>query len=71
MNIEKLLNIAADSSRMPGWNDSLSLMLNKESLSIKALDDEQLSKVAGGVTPEQLDIEVIKKKLQEVLNSSD
>ena len=58
MNIENLLDLAADSCKMPGWKDSLSLILDKETSAIKALDDDLLSQVAGGLVdpkPEKLD----------------
>lgn len=63
MNIEKMLRIAADSSDMPGWNDSLSHIVKKSELSMKALDDSELELVAGGVNTDQ---ELVEKLLSKI-----
>lgn len=67
MNIEKLLDLAADSCKMPGWKDSLSMILDKEASSIKALDDDLLSQVAGGSQVEP-DPEDLKKRLEGIFD---
>lgn len=62
MKIEKMLKLAAESSEMPGWNDSLSYIVKKSNLSMKALDDSELEQVAGGVnTDEELAKAIIGK----------
>ena len=45
---EKLLRICADTTKMPGWNDALSMMTEKDAAF--ALSDELLENVAGGRT---------------------
>ena len=47
-NAEKLLRLCADTMKMPGWNDALSLMTEKNAAF--ALSDELLENVAGGRT---------------------
>ena len=48
LKTEKLLKICADSMKMPGWNDALSMMTEKNAAF--ALSDELLENVAGGRT---------------------
>jgi len=43
---ERILRLCADTMKMPGWNDALSMMTDK--LSANALSDELLDNVAGG-----------------------
>ena len=45
---EKLLRLCADTMKMPGWNDALSMMTEKNAAF--ALSDELLENVAGGRT---------------------
>ena len=47
-NAEKLLRLCADTMKMPGWNDALSMMT--ENNAAFALSDELLENVAGGRT---------------------
>ena len=47
MNAEKLLRLCADTAKMPGWKDALSMMTDKNTA--YALSDELLENVAGGV----------------------
>ena len=47
-NAEKLLRLCADTMKMPGWNDALSMMTEKNAAF--ALSDELLENVAGGRT---------------------
>ena len=47
-NAEKLLRLCADTVKMPGWNDALSMMTDKNAAF--ALPDELLENVAGGRT---------------------
>ena len=51
---EKLLKICADSMKMPGWKDALSMMTEKTEDSCRGLilSDDELAQVAGGVTHE-------------------
>lgn len=44
---EKLLRICADTLKMPGWQDALSIMTDK--YSANELSDEFLDDVAGGI----------------------
>ena len=48
---EKLLHICADTLKMPGWNDALSMLTEQAERSVSAhlLDDDELANVAGGV----------------------
>lgn len=45
---EQLLKLAADSHRMPGWEDSLSYIVDKARGGMQVLSDEDLQNVAGG-----------------------
>lgn len=45
---ERILRLCADTMKMPGWNDALSVMTDK--LSANALSDDLLADVAGGST---------------------
>lgn len=45
---EKLLRLCADTMKMPGWSDALSMMTEKNAAF--ALSDELLENVAGGRT---------------------
>ena len=51
LKTEKLLKICADSMKMPGWKDALSMMTEQAERSVSAhlLDDDELAMVAGGV----------------------
>ena len=46
---EKLLRLCADTMKMPGWRDALSLLTEEQSR--VALSDELLADVAGGIVP--------------------
>ena len=48
---EKLLKICADSMKMPGWKDALSMMTEQAERFGNAhlLDDDELAMVAGGL----------------------
>ena len=50
MKAEKMLKIAADSWKMPGWNDTLSMVVDSAmpKTGLRALSDEDLQLVAGG-----------------------
>ena len=48
LKTEKLLRLCADTMKMPGWNDALSMMTEKNTGF--ALSDELLENVAGGTT---------------------
>ena len=52
MNAEKLLRMCADTMKMPGWNDALSRMTDKNA--VYALPDEFLENVAGGVVNSEI-----------------
>lgn len=45
---ERILRLCADTMKMPGWNDALSMMTDK--LSANELSDELLGDVAGGTS---------------------
>ena len=52
MKAEKMLKIAADSWKMPGWNDTLSMVVDSAmpKTGLRALSDEDLQLVAEGGT---------------------
>ena len=60
MKAEKMLGFVADSAKMPGWNDSLSFIVNStvSKSKITQLSDEDLGMVSAGV---DLSEEMIKK----------
>ena len=60
MKAEKMLDFVADSAKMPGWNDSLSFIVNStvSKSKITQLSDEDLGMVSAGV---DLSEEMIKK----------
>ena len=47
-NAERLLRICADTLRMPGWRDALSIITDR--YSANELSDDLLDDVAGGIT---------------------
>lgn len=50
MNVEKLLNIAADSQKMGDWGDGLTFMVNSaKGSAMQSLSDDELMQVAGGI----------------------
>lgn len=62
---EKLLGIAAESSEMKGWSDSLSYMVSsvEKKYQSRCLSDEELGMVAGGVNTDELLVEKLKNKI--------
>ena len=52
VSIKSLLHLAADSSKLPGFDDSLSALLTEESLKQQSgeLSEDELSLAAGGIS---------------------
>lgn len=53
---EKLLRICADTLKMPGWRDALSIMTDK--YSANELSDELLDDVAGGIAKHDSSVDI-------------
>ena len=67
-DIEKLLDTVSDSSKFEGWNDALSHMVGsiQSKYARRALSEDELSMVAGGVNvPEDL-MQKIRARIQDV-----
>ena len=68
MNAEKLLDLVADSAKMPGWNDALSITLGPAQRGMpRALEEDELCLVAAGVSFEEQLAERLKKGLNNKL----